>query len=171
MNVNKNLSINKNFKVNSPMFNLLNHIIKTEPINNATQLKIENLLINQYLDVINNKESIKNNNSLVEILKTPLVKKYEEYNDLLLKLIVNYKNKNLDFLAHKIIFVIPNKVLLSIMLSRIVNIAANNGRFNKNTNLMDVTLGLGAEIINQYLVILYKKIKKSLKSQNLLIYD
>lgn len=81
-----------------------------------------------------------------------------QYKELLIKRITNFKKRKLNNnKTHKIISEIPNDFLISVLFGRVLNIASNNEIFNKSTELVNIFIDLGNEIINKYLSNLYKK--------------
>ena len=155
------------YDLNSPIFRELLTILNDNPINNETQLKIEQFLRNQSLELNKNKISSNLNPNSNFNISNVLISKLIETKPSLEKIIENYKVNlflmadNLVSLNNEIIKNTNTKFLIEIMYGRILTIISNNQLLNNKTILTDVTLGLGKEIVNQYLLECFKQVKQS----------
>jgi DNA-dependent RNA polymerase len=124
-----------------------------------TQLKIEKFLKNQYLESTLEKD-LKIKDIDFKKLNTKLFKTLEENKDSLIKLFNNYKtdlsNKNKEDLSINLILNTSEEFFISIIFGRLLRILSNNERFNENTNSVNVYIDLGEDLINNYLLYLYK---------------
>src|ERR1700719_3069474 len=158
--IRKNASL---YKIDSTIYQILSNTLTSDPINYDTQLKIEKFLIYNYIEsFLEKKKSEKDQNIDYNKLNNVLLIELKNNKILLLNLIKFYKeNHKYDKdIISKIIFNSSDNYIISILFGRFLKIISNNNRLNKNTNSLDVYLDIGKDLINNYLLYLYKKQKK-----------
>lgn len=153
------------YDLNSPIFTELLSILTNNPINEETQLRIEQFLQNQALEL--SKLKLSTNDNPKTKISNALISKLIEKKSHLEKIITNYKiNLNLldDKLSSLNTLIINNldiEFLINIIYGRILTIISNNQLLNNKTYQLDVTINLGKEMVNKYNLKTYKKVKQS----------
>ena len=136
-------------------------------INEKTQLQIENFLKDQYLEFVDKKYLNKQTDINYNYLTHNLINILDDSKENFIKLINNYKNnilfedKNLDKLSNKIIFSTNNDYIINISYGRLLRIISNTNMINNSNKTLEVILDLGKELINNYLLNLYKQEKNN----------
>jgi hypothetical protein len=171
-------TLSLSYDLNSPIFKELLSILSNNPINQETQVKIEHFLqnqANQALELESNKLKLNTNESsstesrvgeASKISKT-LISKLVDKKPSLKKIINNYKinltlmEGRLSSLNIQIINNLDINFLVNIIYGRILTIISNNQLLNNKTYQVDVTIDLGKEMVNKYILGLYKKVKES----------
>jgi len=74
---------------------------------------------------------------------------------------LNLKEGNLLSLYAQIINKLEIEYLINIIYGRILTIISNNQLLNNKTYQVDVTLNLGTEMVNKYILNCYKQVRKS----------
>jgi hypothetical protein len=161
------------YNFTSPTFQKLFEILTNEPLNRTTQLKIEKFLLDQAAEY--NKEKLESNknyshNKISNAITLELV----ELQKILEKLIKNYQTNlkleevELPGLALRIMSSMNYKFLVSISYGRILNILNTGQQKCKKNNLLDISIELGKEIINKYILDSYQVfLKKSLNKMQI----
>jgi hypothetical protein len=167
------------YQFNSPMYKILSNTL-SKPINYETQLNLERFLKDQYVDSILEKKNLEsdlesNKDIKFNKLNSSLIRELVKSKESLIELIKNYKKYQALFYKKteipenvKIILKTSDSWIVAIAFGRLLRIISNNGRYNKNTNSLDVYLDLAKELTNKYLYNLYlkdKKLKKMTESE------
>lgn len=167
--------LNKSFKLGSPIFNNLNTIIRDNPINEETQIKIEKFLFD-YSYISLKSASLKNLSFGAidySVINPSLTKILIESENSLIKLIANFQYANLSKANSKsddeilyvelanILKVVSKKVLISIMYGYLLKILSSYERQHDNLNsVVDIGYNLGRDLMNYYYYKKYLKVKK-----------
>ena len=161
------------YNFTSPIFKKLYEILTNEPLNKITQLKIEKILFDQASEY--NKEKLESGKDYSHNkISNAIILEFAESKKILEKLIKNYqtnlKLEEVPDLASRIMSSMDSKFLTSISYGRILTIL-NTGQQNcKQNNLLDISIELGKEIINKYILDSYQVfLKKSLNSNKMQI--
>jgi len=176
-------TMNKAFKYDSPIYKNLNILIKDNLINDETQIKIEKFLFDySYISLDN--EGLNKPFSAIDysIINPKLSKLLLESKELLIKLIINFKQEfkssksfkdsQIDLAQielAKILVEIKDTYTVSIMYGRLLKIISTYQRSEDSLNSMvDVSYNLGKDILNSYYYNKYLKSKsnKYLKSKS-----
>ena len=160
-------NLNLVYDINNPIFRELFSILTNNPINHDTQLKIEHFLKNQSLEFTKQKMLSNLNTSNNINISNTLISKLIETKPLLEKLIKNYQinlklmDDNLQSLNNFILINTNISFIVSIMYGRILTIVSNNQLLNNKTSQVEVTIGLGKEIVSNYLLECFNEVRKS----------
>lgn len=163
-------NLNVFYGANTPLFNKLISIfdINNGPINQATQEKIEKLLLNQGLETT----KLSSNKSVSSKVVDFLI----EIKPRLETLIVNYKNRiisgdpNLSHFNNKIMYKLNNEFLFNIISGRLLLIIYNNNILNNRSRTLEVTIDLGKEITYKYILDCYNNYKLNSPTPHLTFY-
>jgi len=153
------------YDLNSPIFTELLSILTNNPINQESQLRIEQFLQNQALEL--SKLKLSTNDKSKSNISNALISKLIEKKSSLEKIINNYKinlnlmDDKLSSLNTQIINNMDIEFLINIIFGRILTIISNNQLLNNKTFQVEVTINLGKEMVNKYNLKAYKKVKQS----------
>jgi len=176
-------SYSKSFKIGSPMFKNLNIIIRDNPINEETQIKIDKFLYEySYMSLVNeskSKQSIGFKGINYSMINSRLTKVLFECESSLLKLINNFISDNLNKPDSKdgievlykelanILNAVDNKYLTSIMHSYVLKILSNYKRSESNlSSVVGLSFDLGRDLVNYYYYKEYLKVKSKLEDKS-----
>lgn len=158
---------------NESKFNVyteLKYFLDNSPINNETQIKIEQFLLNNGLEVLKNKSDIKigglygglyskKTSEFLQNLKPELLKKISSF----IKFKKNYQNEDSKKSVYKlylveIIEIVGIPYILTILLGRYIKILSNTKyNFSTERNLvLEIALDLSKDLIREYLYLSYK---------------
>lgn len=158
---------------NESKFNVyteLKYFLDNSPINNETQIKIEQFLLKNGLEVLKDKSDIKiaglygglyskKTSEFLQNLKPELLKKISSF----IKFKKNYQNEDSKKSVYKlylveIIEIVGIPYILTILLGRYIKILSNTKyNFSTERNLvLEIALDLSKDLIREYLYLSYK---------------
>lgn len=164
--------INKNsFKTDSDIYQQLTIFLQKSPINESTQTKIEEYLLNtSYMTI---KDKIDNNNTLnYTLLGDTKIKEYiKESSEMLEDYINNFRNKSFNINTERfnqkafnkyhlnIIFneLDNNKLIIEIALGHFAKIMSCTDRISNSNSTLQIANEIGDVLVKNYFYILYSK--------------
>lgn len=175
-NITNPLISKKSVRDESYVYNQLSQYMKSLPINKDTQIKIEEFLLD-YSEVLYNEKQHKDKVFLIDydLISKDFTKLLREkeiilsgYIDVVRKRIyIDKPRKNMDkmlYYLHKILKVVCNSYILSIMLGKLLIILNINNKLSNRESY--ICLDLGRDLIKNYHYSLYKKYKSSFKKDS-----
>ncbi len=175
-NITNPLISKKPVRDESYVYNQLSQYMKSLPINKDTQIKIEEFLLD-YSEMLYKEKQHKDKVFLIDydLISKDFTKLLREkeiilsgYIDVVRKRIYIVKpRKNMDkmlYYLHKILKVVGNSYILSIMLGKLLIILNINNKLSNRESY--ICLDLGRDLIKNYHYSLYKKYKSSFKKDS-----
>ena len=149
-----------NFVVNSPIYIELQRILHNSPLNEDTQIKIEQFLHNQgsLLLKMRMEENLDVNYSKIN----PFVLNHLKKSMAELKLLIsNYKLNLLNSKNNKneseLILSLEDEVIISQLFGRLIRIISNHNLSNNNTNCVELASDLGQSLLNYYYLVKFEE--------------
>ena len=163
--------------INSPIYIELQRIFNNSPLDENTQLKIEQFLYNQGLILLRNKKDQISDINYYKI--NPFVLEYFKNSiDELSILIDNYrsnvniikgkKTKNsMESIEYLLLNNLNNEIIISRLLGRLLRIISNHNLLNKNTYCTELASDLGNSLLYEYYSLKYSEFIKNDNSKDI----
>ena len=154
------------FNLDSPIFIELQRILNNSPLNDKTQKKIEEFLLNQATIIFNDRISESKDINYYKLNSSIIKRIRSSYSDLD-KLINNFREnvtqkkiKKFDLELNYLFSVLTNDLIIKYLLGRVLRIISNNSLINKNTISVNVAIDLAKDLVNYCIIFEYNKFKK-----------
>ena len=169
----KNLKLN----INSPIYIELQRIINNSPLDENTQLKIEQFLYNQGLIFLRNK-----NDEVYDInyyKLNPFVLEYLKKSKEELSILIDNYRSNVNIIRDKdiknsqesveylLLNNLKNEIIISRLLGRLLRIISNHNLLNKNTYSTDLASDLANSLLYDYYSVKYSEFIKNKDSKDI----
>lgn len=162
-----NLPADKSFKLNSPLFNALNILLRDNPINEETQIKMEKFLGDfSYISLSKSKPTKSSKNLSVDYSRfnDKLTKLLLDTKGSLIKLIRTYIKENKEEVLNKeLAYVLKclSTKTVSIMYGYLLKILSTfQKRDTKLNSVVTISYDLGNDLINNFYSLMYLKEKQ-----------